>query len=42
MTAAAAAVLPVNAGGSDTPAAYAVEPSPEGGVSVGIDSLEDA
>jgi len=40
--AAAAAVLVVSAGGSDTPAAYAVEPQGDGEVSVEIRSLEDA
>ncbi|HEX3362766.1 MAG TPA: hypothetical protein VHS74_17360 [Solirubrobacterales bacterium] len=42
VTAAAAVVLIVNAGGGDTPAAYAVEPRPEGMVSVEIRGLEDA
>jgi hypothetical protein len=42
VTAMATAVLIVTAGGSDTPAAYAVEPLPEGMISVEIRSLEDA
>lgn len=38
----AAAALIVNAGGGDTPVAFAVEPQPEGMVSVEVNSLEDA
>lgn len=40
--ASAAAVLAFSAGGNTTPAAFAVEPQPEGEVSVEIRSLEDA
>lgn len=42
VTAAAAVGLIVSAGGGDTPAAYAVEPRPDGMVSVEIRGLEDA
>jgi hypothetical protein len=42
VTAVATAALIVTAGGSDTPAAYAVEPQGEGMISVEIRSLEDA
>ena len=41
VTATVAAALIVSAGGGDTSAAYAVEPQPEGMVSVEIRSLED-
>jgi hypothetical protein len=42
VTAAAGVALLVSAGGGDTPTAYAVEPRPEGMVSVEIRGLEDA
>jgi hypothetical protein len=42
VTAAAAVGLIVSAGGGDTSAAYAVEPRPDGMVSVEIRGLEDA
>jgi hypothetical protein len=41
-TATVAAAMIVSAGGGGTPAAYAVEPQPEGMISVEIRSLEDA